>query len=66
MKTIQICSIKDMLDTHAIDGNQSKLSLLLKINRHTLRKYMKDNDCGRHMIAVINGKYRFASLKGEI
>ncbi len=52
-------TVKDLLLTGTVRGNLSKLALLLKVNRGTLRKYMDDTDNHRHFIWYIEGKYIF-------
>ena len=65
MITTEIYTITDLLYTPALRCNQSKLALLLKISRVTLRKYMDDTNNERHSIFVVDGKYRFHCKPGS-
>ena len=65
MITTQIYTINDLLFTSAIQCNQSKLALLLKISRVTLRKYRDDTMNERHSIFMVDGRYRFHCTPGS-
>lgn len=59
MITTEVYTITDLLYTPAFRCNQSKLALLLKISRVTLRKYMDDTTNERHSIFMVDGLYKF-------
>jgi len=59
MITVNMYTIRDLLYTPALKGNQTTLAKLLNINRTTLRKYKDDTDNARHVIFMRNDKYVF-------
>ncbi|MGL5280321.1 MAG: NinH [Plesiomonas shigelloides] len=42
-----------------LEHNQTKVAEHLKINRHTVRQYIRDDECKRH--AVVNGVFMSAN-----
>lgn len=57
MVTLNVYTIRELLYTPAIKGNQTTLARLLKINRGTLAKYMVDIDNTRHIVILQDDKY---------
>jgi hypothetical protein len=54
-------NIPQMLQSKSIRYNQSKLAVILNINRGTLRKYMNDSEGLEHVIVGVGNKFIFMS-----
>lgn len=61
MIELKVYTIRELLYTPAIKGNQTTLATLLNINRTTLRKYLPDTNNARHVVFQWTGKYTFMS-----
>ena len=57
MKQVDICSIRELLLTTAINHNKTKLAKFLNVSRGTLAKYEKDTQMNHHCIYMCNGKW---------
>lgn len=59
MQNLNVYTIRELLYTPAMKGNQSTLAKLLDIDRATVRKYLEDTTVSRHVVFRLSGKYTF-------
>jgi len=59
MIDIKVYSLAELLRMDVMQNNKTKLATVLRINRSTVKKYLKDENCEKHLVRCIHGKFSF-------